>query len=99
MPKFVHLVSLTEDGQTTFVDGPQPHPDETAHRLGGEIVADYLTLGRYDIVVVSTFPDAEAAARFSLAMGREGQSSTETMRAFDTEEFRAILGGMEEESE
>lgn len=98
MPTFVHLVSLTEDGQTTFVDGPQPHPGETAHQFGGEILADYLTIGRYDIVVVSSFPDAESAARFSVAMGREGQSSTETMRAFDTEEFRAIIRGMDDGS-
>jgi uncharacterized protein with GYD domain len=98
MPTFVHLVSLTDDGQTTFVDGPQPHPGKTAHQFGGEILADFLTLGRYDIVVVSSFPDAESATRFSLAMNREGQSSTETMRAFDTEEVRVILQGMEKGS-
>lgn len=98
MPTFIHLVTLTEDGQTTFIDGSQPHPGETAHEYGGEILADYLTLGRFDIVVVSSFPDAKSAARFSLAMERDGQTSTETMRAFDTEEFRTIIQGMKEGS-
>lgn len=97
MPTYVHLITLTDDGRTTFADGPDPRPVETAERFGGEILADYLTLGRYDIVSVSSFPDAASAARFELAMDGGGQFRTETMPAFDTDEFRDIIQGLDVE--
>lgn len=98
MQTYIHLVTLTDEGRTTFLDGPNPPPAETASRLGGEILADYLTLGRFDIVVVSSFPDDDAAARFALEMNKTGQSRSETMRAFDTESFGELVEGMADRS-
>lgn len=95
MPTFVHLITLTDAGRTTVTEGPTPRPVETAERFGGDLLADYLTLGRYDIVAVSSFPDAESAARFTLAMDAGGQFRTETMPAFEPDEFRTILQGLD----
>lgn len=94
MPTFVHLVTITTEGLEHIADGLEPDPAETAARFGGEILADYLTLGRFEIVVVSSFPDGESAAKFTLAMAGEGHSRSETMRAFDTEEFVDLIKGL-----
>lgn len=95
MPTFVHLIDFTADGLDALAEGHRPPPAETAQRFGGEIQADYLTLGRYDVVVVSSFPDGESAARFALAMAGEGHSRSETMRAFDTDAFADIVEGLD----
>jgi uncharacterized protein with GYD domain len=94
MPTYIHLITITTDGLVHLADGLKPNPVETAERYGGEILADYLTLGRYDIVVVSTFPDDDAAAKFVLAMAGDGHSRSETMRAFDVPEFLDIVDGL-----
>ncbi|MDX1747412.1 MAG: GYD domain-containing protein [Halobacteriales archaeon] len=62
---------------------------------GLEHLTDYLTLGSYDIVSVTSFPDADAAAKFALAMAGEGQTWTETMRAFDVEAFRETFASLD----
>lgn len=99
MPTYVHLIDLTAEGLERLADGHQPPPAETARRFDGELLADYLTLGRYDIVVVSSFPDDHAAAQFALAMAGEGHSRSETMRAFDTDEFVDIVQGLDAQSD
>lgn len=96
MPTYIHLITVTTDGLAHLPDGLQPNPVETAERYGGEIVDDYLTLGRFDIVVVSSFPDDAAAAKFVLAMAGDGHSRSETMRAFDVPEFLDIVDGLRE---
>ena len=98
MPTYLHLITLTDDGRTAVADGPEPHPVTTAERFGGEILHDYFTLGRFDIVSVSSFPDDTSAARFTLAMDGAGQYQTETVRAFDTDEFRDIILGLDAET-
>lgn len=95
MPTFVHLITLTADGLAHLASGHQPPPAETARRFGGELLADYLTLGRYDIVVVSSFPDDAAATQFALAMAGEGHSRSETLRAFDTDQFADIIQALD----
>lgn len=95
MPTYVHLITITAEGLERIADGLEPNPAETAARFGGEILADYLTLGAYDIVSVTSFPDDDAAASFALAMAGEGHTRTETMRAFDVEAFRDIVASLD----
>ena len=49
-----------------------------------------VTMGRYDGVVISEFPDDEIAALLLLKLGALGFIATETMRAFDEKSFAAI---------
>lgn len=64
---------------------------ETAERFGGEILTDYLALGRYNNLAESSFPDAASVARFNLARDEGGLFRTATMRAFDTDEYGMII--------
>jgi uncharacterized protein with GYD domain len=61
---------------------------------GGKMKELYLTLGRYDFVVVAEFPNDEACAKATLAAGSQGNIHTETLRAFTEEEYRKMLASL-----
>jgi uncharacterized protein with GYD domain len=62
--------------------------------MGGQLKAFYLTMGRYDAVVVSEAPDDETATRFALATGARGFVRTETLRAYPEDEYRKIVASL-----
>jgi uncharacterized protein with GYD domain len=45
-------------------------------------------------VLISEFPDDDAAARFMLSTGALGNVSTQTLKAFTEAEFRKIVGSL-----
>jgi uncharacterized protein with GYD domain len=49
------------------------------------------TIGPYDLVTVTEFPDVESATAFALALGASGNVRTTTMRAFGAEDMSAIV--------
>lgn len=64
---------------------------ERGRKMGMEPKAWYLTMGRYDFVVVVEGPDDETMAAQALGVARAGRSRTETLRAFSLDEFDAII--------
>jgi uncharacterized protein with GYD domain len=60
----------------------------------GKIHSWYLTMGKYDAVLVSEFPDDEAAARFMLSTSALGNVTTQTLKAFTEAEYRKILASL-----
>ena len=54
----------------------------------------YLTLGRYDIVIISEAPSDDVIARLTLATGSLGNVTTETLRAFTEDEFRKLVASL-----
>ena len=57
----------------------------------GEFKAFYLTLGHYDMVVISEAPNDEAYATTMLAIGSAGAVRSETLKAFTEDEYRKII--------
>jgi uncharacterized protein with GYD domain len=94
MARFVSLVSWTEQGVANF-QGTVDRAEEArqvARELGGTVESVYWTLGTYDVVVTVDFPDEEAASAFWLKVGSRGNTRSVTMRAFDADEMRSIIG-------
>ncbi len=93
MPTYVLLTRFTRTG----IENVRESPDrtraarETIESLGGTWRDFYVTMGRYDGVVVADFPDEEAAARAVLTLAESGNVTTETLRAFTEAEFRGIV--------
>ena len=56
--------------------------------------AFFLTMGRYDLVGIVSFPDDEAAAKASLWHGSQGNVRVETLPAFGPDEYRRIISGL-----
>ena len=70
------------------------HAKTFAERAGGKIYAWYLTMGRYDAVLITEFPSDDAGATFTLSIGALGNVTTETLKAFTESEYRKIIAGL-----
>jgi uncharacterized protein with GYD domain len=94
MAKYITLYKLTDQGIRNIKDAPERIRQATAawEATGGKLLAIYCTLGPYDYVAISEAEDDEAATAFALGLGAQGNVTTLTMRAFETEEFERIVG-------
>ena len=96
MPAYIVLGSWTQKGIENVKQSPSrlDVAKKAFEAAGGKMTAFYLTLGRYDFVVVSEFPNDEAAAKAALALGAAGGIRTETLKAFTEAEYRKIIGSL-----
>jgi uncharacterized protein with GYD domain len=93
MPIFVHLLNLTDQGIKTFRDTVGRAEDfrGRVEQSGGQVRQQLWTLGQYDVLVVTEFPDDETATAVLLQTVAAGNIRTTTMKAFDAEQMRAII--------
>ena len=97
MPIFVTLINLTEKGLADFgnLADRLEASEEGMKAAGGKLISYHLTMGRYDAVAIAEFPDAEAAAKTALTIGRQGNIRTETLQAFTRKEAEKIASELE----
>ncbi|HKV44355.1 MAG TPA: GYD domain-containing protein [bacterium] len=96
MATYITLVKYTQKGIETIKQAPDRinAAKQRIRAAGGEMKAFYLTMGRYDAVVITEARTDEAAAANLLAAGAQGTIHTETLRAFTEDEFRKIIAAM-----
>ena len=96
MSHFVSLIRYTQQGIAKIKESPArlDAAKKAAEKAGGKIHGWYLTMGQYDAVIISEFPNDEACAKFSLSVGALGNVTTETLRAFTEAEYRNIIGAI-----
>jgi uncharacterized protein with GYD domain len=93
---YIILGKLTEQGAQD-IKNLRRFAEENMRRgeqLGLKVHHWYLTMGRYDIVVVVEGPDDETMAAQALGVASRGRSRTETLRAFNLDEVDAIIQKM-----
>jgi uncharacterized protein with GYD domain len=93
VPVYISLMKWTSPGlgglpawRDRLDDG-----DRAIEERGGKLIGAYVTLGRYDVVEVFEAPDDETAAAILVAVTRDGNVTTETLRAFTRDEAEAIV--------
>ncbi len=93
MPHYVSLLRYTQQGAAKIKESPKrlDAAKKAAEAAKGKITAWYLTMGKYDAVIISEFPDDESAARFLLSTGSLGNVTTQTLKAFSESEYRKIV--------
>jgi uncharacterized protein with GYD domain len=93
MPTYVFLCKFTAEGIKGVKEGPQrrQRARERIAELGGKVIGNWLTQGRYDVIWIAEFPDDASASAFALGTGMAGRLTTETMRAYTAEETDAIF--------
>jgi uncharacterized protein with GYD domain len=93
MATYVSLVSWTDKGIAAYREttARAEAADRMAAKLGGRIASIWWTIGPYDLVAVTEFPDDESATAFALALGAAGNLRTTTMRAFGAAEMSSII--------
>ena len=96
MPTYISLIKLTHQGVTNIKQGPSrlDAGKETLKAFGSELKAFYLTMGQYDLVTISEAADDAAACKVALAISAAGNVTTETLRAFNEEEYREIVAAL-----
>ena len=96
MPVYINLINYTDQGlrnvkkSTSRADGAR----QMAEELGGRIDKFYLTMGNYDIVAITEFPDDATAATFVLRIGALGNVKATTLKAFQEDGFRMIIDAL-----
>ena len=96
MATYVSLISYAQKGIENIKQSPA-RLDAAKRRyksMGGELKQFYLTLGRYDAVVIAAAPDDETVAKVALALGSAGSVRTETLRAFTEDEYKKIIAAL-----
>jgi uncharacterized protein with GYD domain len=93
MPIYVSLVNWTEQGVKNFRDTVRRADDYRGlvEQSGGQVRQLLWTLGEYDLVVVTDFPDDETATTVLLQTVAGGNVRTKTMKAFDADQMSAII--------
>jgi len=96
METYIILGKFTQKGIENIKDSPNRLEAATKaiEAAGGRFLGWYLTMGQYDFVLVAEAPNANITAALLLGTGMQGYVSTETLRAFTGDEFRAILAGL-----
>lgn len=96
MPTYVLLTTFTQQGVENIRDSPErtEHAKEMVESLGGTWREFFVTMGRYDGVIIADFPDDTTAAQAVLTLAESGNVTTETLRAFTLDEFRDIVEAM-----
>ncbi len=94
MPGYVCLMKFTHQGITTVKEMPTkrlPMVKAMAEKMGARVVGVWLTMGRYDLLAVVDAPNDQVASILALALASQGNTTTETMRAFSEEEFTELI--------
>jgi uncharacterized protein with GYD domain len=93
MPTYVILMNWTDQGARNSRDTLERAQafGATIQNRRGKIREHLYTLGEYDIVMVTEFPDDETAAAAVLTLGELGNVRSKTMRAFTNQETAGIL--------
>ena len=93
MVTHISLINWTDQGIKAYKDtvARANAANGLAARFGGRLTSIWWTIGPYDLVAVTEFPDVESATAFSLALGAAGNVRTSTMRAFGADDMSAII--------
>ena len=93
MPKYISLIKYTSKGIENIKDSPNrlDAVKQLCEHMGATVDAFYLTMGRYDIVIVVDAPDRETVAKILLSIASRGAVNTETLSAFPEDDYRKII--------
>jgi len=96
MAHYITLIRYTQQGAARIKESPArlDAAKKAAEAAGGEIHAWYLTMGKYDAVIISEFPNDETIAKFMLSTGSMGNITTQTLKAFTEAEYRKIVASL-----
>ncbi len=96
MGHYVSLLRYTQQGASKIKESPTrlDAARRAAEAAGGKIHSWFLTMGKYDAVIITEFPSDDAAAKFMLSTGALGNVTTQTMKAFNEPEFRRIVASI-----
>ena len=96
MSTYLVLLNWTAQGIANIAESPgRLDAARSAFAAAGGRLADfYMTMGEYDAVAVAEAPDDAAMAAILLAIARQGNIRTTTLKAFGEAEYRSIVASL-----
>lgn len=93
MPTYITLANFTDQGIRNFKDITKRAQAyrEMVQQMGGTFKDMYWTMGTYDVVSITEFPDDEMATAAALKVAALGNVRTTTLRGFGMEEMQSII--------
>ena len=93
MAKYISLVKYTAKGIENIKESPNrlDAVKQLCESMGAKVEGFYLTMGRYDIIMITEAPNPETVSKIILTVSSGGAVSTETLPAFPEEEYRKII--------
>jgi uncharacterized protein with GYD domain len=93
MPTYISLNNFTHQGIANVKDTTKrADAFKTAAKKAGCTVKEiYWTLGQYDAITILEAPDDASATAVLMSLGKLGNISTQTLRAFTAAELAPIL--------
>ena len=93
MPKYISLVNYTSKGIENIKDSPNrlDAVKKLCESMDAKVEGFFLTMGRYDIVLIVDAPDSETVAKIVLTITSKGAVRTETLFAFPEIDYRKII--------
>jgi len=96
MSTYIMLSNWTDQGVRHVKDSPDrlDAARQLCRQHGAAITAVYMTLGTYDMVVIVDAPNDEEFAKLAISIGKGGNIRTTTLKAFDEDQYRKIIGSV-----
>ena len=93
MPTYITLIKWTDQGIRNVKESPQrlDATKKSIEAAGGKFIGYYLTMGRYDAILITEAQSDEVVAAQTLGAGSQGNVRTETMKAFPEDQYRNII--------
>lgn len=93
MHRYIALIRFTDQGAREISNSIQRAEtfDAAAEKVGVEIEGQYWTVGSYDGVLIIRSESEQAALRCLTELAKAGNIRTETLKAFNEEEFKGII--------
>ncbi len=93
MPTYISLLKLTEQGIKNIKVAPArvEQAIKAMDAGGGKYVGFYAVMGDYDYVIIGEAPSDEAMMSYLLVLGSLGNVKTNTMRAFNKDQFSDLI--------
>ena len=96
MPTYVILSKWTDQGIRAIKDSAKrlDVDKKAAEAAGSKIVGAYLTMGRYDQIMIVEAPSDEVMETMVLRAQSRGTSRNEILKAFPEAEYRNIIANI-----
>lgn len=93
MTTYIMLANWTDQGVRSVTASPSrlDAAKQAIKEMGGEFRAFFMTMGRYDMVIICEAPDDAVQARLCLQLAMLGNIRTETLKAFPEAAYREII--------
>ena len=97
MSTYIVLLTYTAQGVENIKDSPRRLDTgrKAFKKLGVKLKETYLTMGRYDHVMVVEAPDDATFAKAMLTLAALGNVHTESLQAFTEADYRKICASIE----